>query len=345
METKTKIILGVILACLLAIMAYTIKSQRDIINALQQNSDQQRFLKDDITAIKASQLTDDNFNKKLAALNMDMDTLKTDLKATNSTITSILVSTNTTPGVVITNGTNTGFIPRPQPTTDTTGTIPAPTPPTPQGTTSDGQPCFADKYGYFAKIPYYNISEPTKNNQQIPFGQVQFDVQKPAPWNVTVYPREYTTSVAIATDTLGNKTAYSKMTIKSQDKIYSLPETQVQYYERLPSASFSFWNPRLFLTAGGAMNMTQTKGSANAGIVLGIMSYGQLKSNPDISVLQIGAAYQSGTNKASVIINPINFNIGKLLSKGLMNNTYIGPSIQVDTGGNIFAGGNISLGF
>ena len=346
MDTKTKIIIGVIsaclLACIIAVMAYTIKSQRDIINALQQNSDQQRLLKDDITAIKATQLTDDNFNKKLAALNMDMDTLKADLKATNSTVTSILISTNTTPGSVITNGNNTGFIPRPLPTTDpSTGTIPPVVPPTPQGTTADGQPCFTDKYGYFAKIPYYDINELLKDKQQIPFGRIQFDVQKQAPWGATVYPREYTTSIAIATDTLGNKTAYSKMTIKSQDKIYSMPETQVQYFERLPSAQMFWWSPRVMLGIDAGYS---TKPGLDYGVTAQIFtsSYGKTQSAPDWYFLGVGMNYDINNQKYNVAITPAAYKITG--ANSMFQNIYIAPTITMGSTGDVAVLGGIRVG-
>ena len=87
------------------------------------------------------------------------------------------------------------------------------------------------------------------------------------------------------------------------------------------------------------------QGSANAGVTLGIMSYGQFKTTPDISLLQVGLVYETGSQKPAAIINPVSFNVGGLMPKGLANNTYLGPSLQVDLTGNVLVGGNVSIGF
>jgi hypothetical protein len=101
------------------------------------------------------------------------------------------------------------------------------------------------------------------------------------------------------------------------------------------------------MTGGGGINFAQlpVQGSANAGIVLGIMSYGRYKTNPDISVLQLGAGYQTGTGNATVILNPVAFNIGHLVNTTLINNTYFGPSLQLDTKGKFLGGLNLTIGF
>lgn len=75
------------------------------------------------------------------------------------------------------------------------------------------------------------------------------------------------------------------------------------------------------------------------------MSYGQFKTNPAISVLQVGVGYETSTARPVAILNPVNFNIGGILPKGLANNTYLGPSLQINTAGNIITGANLSIGF
>ena len=75
------------------------------------------------------------------------------------------------------------------------------------------------------------------------------------------------------------------------------------------------------------------------------MSYGTTKVSPAISILQLGVGYETGTQKVAGILNPISFNFGGLLPKGIIDNSYIGPSFQMDTAGHIYGGANISVGF
>lgn len=181
----------------------------------------------------------------------------------------------------------------------------------------------------------------------VPIGSVGFSAWQKDPWNIDILHREYKMVNVIGVDENQRNYVYNKFTIKAADKEYTIPITKSETKQELPSAKFSFWNPRLFLTAGGAASLTQVplQGSANAGVTLGIMSYGQFKTTPDISLLQVGVVYETGSQKPAAIINPVNFNVGAVLPKGLANNTYLGPSLQVDLTGNVLVGGNVSIGF
>ena len=181
----------------------------------------------------------------------------------------------------------------------------------------------------------------------VPIGTVGFSAWQKDPWNVDILQREYKLVNVIGVDENQRNYVYNKFTIKTADKEYTIPITKSETKQEFPAAKFSFWNPRLGMSAGGSVNLTQAPihGSANAGIVLSIMSYGKFKNSPDIQAFQLGAGYQTGTQKLSAIINPINFNIGHMVGTSLINNTYIGPSLQVDTGGNVFTGINVGIGF
>jgi len=350
MENKTKIIGGIIgglvLICVLFVMGYMIKQQRDIINALQQNSDQQRLLKDDITVVKGSLLSKDEFNKKLEALGMDMSVLKADLKATGASVTSILEITNHTPGAIGTNVPVTGFYPRlpidssqPGPAT---GNPPIPNPaPVVPCEPSSNQKCYPDTYGYFEKIPYLRLNEPTKDIKvQVPIGEVSFDVTKQAPWSYKILPRDYSTSVAIATDAVGRKTAYAKMTIKVDNKTYSLPETQVQFNELLPTKQFYWFNPRILF---GIDLGYSTKPGLAYGPTLQVFTttYGQYKFKPDWFILGLGVNYDIHNSSYNLAVSPFFYNIAGTSS--IFQNINVGPTITMDIKGNIAILGGVRL--
>lgn len=207
-------------------------------------------------------------------------------------------------------------------------------------------PSNPDPYGYLKKEQVLTLNE-NFSNVQLPIGKVGFSAWQEKPWSINISPREYKVINVIGTDENQRNYVYNKFIVKIDNKDFDIKISTAETKQEFPEAKFSFWNPRLFLTAGGSVNLTQApiQGSANAGITLGIMSYGRFKRNPDVQVLQLGIAYQSGTNRISVIVNPVNFNIGRLAGLEIINNTYIGPSLQVDTMGNVFTGANISLGF
>lgn len=98
------------------------------------------------------------------------------------------------------------------------------------------------------------------------------------------------------------------------------------------------------------MNLnTPLAGDANVGATLGIMSYGQTTQTPVLSVLQVGAGFEGADKRPALILNPIMFNVGRLVSpkNSVISNTYIGPSVQGDIDGGqgvLKAGINIAVG-
>lgn len=346
MDNTKKVLLGIaggiLIIFIFVVMAYQIKQQNDIIKALQQNTEQQRYLKDDITAVKASLLTKDEFNKKLESVNMDMNALKADLKKTGSEVSSILIATNSTPGVVVENGPNSGFIPRPTPDPSNTTTDPA----APIPTCNDGtnRACYQDTYGYFSKIPYFNLNEFTKDKQSIPIGNIQFDALKKNPWKYTLWGREYSTSIVVATDAIGQKTAYAKMTIKPNDgsgKTYSLPETQVQYFERMPEAKMFWWNPRVFI--GASLGYSTKPGfSYGPSAEIFISSYGKIKQSSDWHFLGLGGNYDINNKQYNFAITPFAYRV--LSNTAIFQNIYVAPTVTMGLNGNIAVLGGIRVG-
>ena len=341
MDTKTKIILAVIAVCIVAVMAYTIKVQRDMIAGLAQNSTEQRQLKDNIAAMQASLLSKDEFNRRLESMNMDLSTIKSDLSKTNSTITSLLTIVNTTPGGTNTNVPNTGFYPIPT-TNPINPVVPNPISPAALACKDAGKDCVLDQFSYYNKLPYLKLDEPTKTKDTIPFGEVSFDATKQSPWSTKVYARTYTTSIVLATDPQGRKTAYAKMNIKSNDKSIDLPETQIQFAETLPFSKFFWWNPRILF--GLDAGMTQ-KASFSYGPTLQafFVGYGQYSFKPKWFIGGVGINYDIHNANYNVAISPFMYNIGS--NDSIIQNVSVGPTINVDFTGimSIMGGARLSL--
>lgn len=311
----------------------------------------QQTLLDGITRSSAQYVTKSDLDAFAAQNNVNLSVIQKDVEKLSATISGVNnVDVNSV-------GQNQSNLPS---TTSTTNPIAKPVSNT---VSCNGQqiPCpNADPYGYQSTQQTLALFEPfaaqpatttpattAASPTQVPIGTVGFSAADQAPWNVNIYPRSYDITNVLATDVNGKQTVYNQVSITTNGKSYTLPISTAKLEQQLPTSSFSFFNPHLFLTAGGGVDVSKLPvlGSANVGATLGIMSWGQTKANPTISVLQIGAGYETGTSKPAAILNPISFNVGAIFPKGIVNNTYVGPSIQVDTGGNVFAGANVSVGF
>jgi len=286
-------------------------------------------------------LSKDEFNKKLDALNMDMSAIKSDLSKTNSTLTSILVATNTTPGVIVNNAPNTGFYPHSVDPNPPSGTIPPISSPSGQICKIGENNCVVDQYGYFSNLPYIKINEPTTNNQQIPIGEITFDARKQTPWGYKILPREYSTSFVLASDTAGHKTAYAKMSIKPNDgsgKSYDLPETQVQYYEKLPGAEFFWWNPQVMLGIGAGAS-SKPAFAYGPDLQLFIMGYGKYKIAPEWKFIGLGVGYDINNANYNLAISPFAYKLGN--EDSIIRNLHIKPTVSVGIDGKV----SVMIGF
>ena len=137
---------------------------------------------------------------------------------------------------------------------------------------------------------------------------------------------------------------YNKFSVSVDGKDYDIKIATAETKQEVPAASMHWWNPHLFLNAGGAYNLNENKGNVNLGLSLGVMSYGRYRSTPDLSILQVGGGFDFVTKRPQVTLAPINVNVGNLFKSKLISNTYVGPTIQLNTGADWSLGLGISLG-
>jgi uncharacterized protein YoxC len=330
MTTLTKIltIAGIIVA--IAAIAFMIYRQEDLKNqqtAIQTQMTSMQQLQDGIVRAQSQYATTTDLQNFANQNNLNLSAIQANLQQINAQLASITQTTIVSSGQSATGVGSTSTTPNPTPT------------PTPTASNSD-------PYGYLSNTQTLQLNEDFSGTA-VPFGSVGFSAWQAKPWQYTIQPRQYNVTTVVAVDENQKQTLYNKFSINTGGKSYDVAITNSQTLQQYPSPTFSFWNPRLFLTSGAGINVSSLplSGSANAGLTLGIMSWGQYKTTPTLSILQVGAAYQSATKNASLVINPINFNIGSIMPKGLVDNTYLGPSVQIDSSGRIFTGINLSVGF
>lgn len=251
-------------------------------------------------------------NINLEAINKDLDSLNANIIAINQTLTSSRAQ-------VVTGGGSSHTTPNPNPV----------------------DPKNPDPYGYSKNRQVIEISEQF-DNAKVPFGQVGFSAWQEKPWDYTIAARQYKVSTVIATDENQRHYVYNKFAVNVNGKDYDIKITQAQTLEQYPEAKFKWWNPRLFLGMSGGVNVSAVRGEAVPSLSLGVMSYGKFNSQPDISLLHLGVGYGMDTKRPTFLVTPVSYNVGKHIP--LMNNLYVGPSVGINTSGDISVLGTLNVG-
>jgi hypothetical protein len=202
-----------------------------------------------------------------------------------------------------------------------------------------------DPYGYQAAQQNLTLNEDFPN-LQVPFGTVSFSAWQQKPWSLNVQGREYRISNVIGTDENQRVYVDNQFVIVEGGKTYQVPIKLDQTKQVYPSAKFYWWNPQLVwgLDAGISLNkFPQVQGEFAPSVSFGVMSYGQYKTQPTLSVLQVGAAYESVTKQPALVITPVAFNLGTILP--LVHNTFLAPSLHISTNGTVYGEAGLRLEF
>lgn len=330
LSLKVKIILiisGILVFCAGTFIIYKQIEMSNKQVAIETSIIAQKELADNIMRSMSQYSTKEDLDKFGKAHDINLDVIKKDLDGLNANlvaINSVIVSSK---GQV---GSGKG----------STGTTPNPDPVKPI------DPNNPDPFGYLSNRQEFELNEQF-DNVAIPFGKVGFSAWKDKPWDYNIQSRSYNITNTIGTDENQRHYVYNKFSVKVGDKNYDLKIASAQTVEIFPEAKFSFWNPRIYLGLDGGIRMPTTnvstiRGEVSPNLNLSIMSYGRYKTQPDISVLQVGAGYGIDARKVNISLTPIMYNIGKFLP--LMNNLYIGPSVNVNTSGDVGIMGGVRVG-
>ncbi len=285
----------------------------------------QKELADNIMRSMSQYATKQDIEKFAKDQNVNLEAIKKDLDSMNASLIAINNVVVTSKGQIGNGKGSTGTTPNPEP-------VPPGTP---------------DPYGYLANRQEFQLNEQFEN-VAVPFGKVGFSAWKDKPWDYNIPARQYNLTNVIGVDENQRHYVYNKFSVKVEDKSYDIKIAQSKTLEEYPMAKFSFWNPRIYMGMDAGMRFGTTplspgvRGEATPSINLGIMSYGRYKNQPDISILQLGVGYGIDAQKVNVSLTPIMYNVGKHIP--LMNNLYIGPSVHVNTGGDVAVMGGLRVG-
>lgn len=342
MTLMEKILAGLLVVVLVCFGGFIFFKERQIAtmqSSISSSLVSQANLIDNIQRSSSQFATSADLNAFAAQENVNLAAIKANLDGLNASVVAINAVVVQSTGQNQTNVPSSGTTPNPKPTPTST-TVPC----TGNTATCPGP---VDAYKYTQNIQTLTLNEDF-STVQVPIGSVSFDASQPKPWSETIYPRTYDIVNTIgANSTTTQMIVYNQLSITSNGKTQTVPLTSSKLVQQVPAPSFSWWNPRLMLSMNGAINLSEApvKGEATPSIGLQVMSYGSSKSSPSISVLGVGVGYEIVAQRPAIVLNPISFNIGKVLPVGLVDNTYVGPSVQMDTKGDVSVGAGLSVGF
>lgn len=321
LSTKILIWLGAILV--IGALGFIVYKQIEISkrqNAIEQNVVAQKQLVDGLVRSQASWATRDDVEKFIKDNHINLRAIQDDLDKLHAEVSAVNIAIATSQGQVVHGG---GTTP---------GPIVNPAPIDPKN---------PDPYGYMKRQQMLTLNEDF-GSIKLPIGEVGFSAWKEKPWDYEIKAREYHAATVVGTDENQRQYFYNKFTVKVDGKEYTLPINTATTQQVYPEAKWSWWNPRFFLGADGAVGLNPVKGDFIPNVNVQIMSYGRYKTQPDWSILQLGAGYAVDSKRPVLQVTPFSYNIGKHIQ--LMNNTYIGPSVSVGTDANVFVGGSIRVG-
>lgn len=335
MPLSTKIIIAVAGVLLLGALGFIIYQQHQIATQQTQIQSQivaQQQLVDGIMRSQSQYATKEDIVNFAKQNDINLKAIQDNLDKLGAQVASINVITANS------NGQNGNNIP-----TTNTGPI-NPNPPTPV-TCKDGTPCpDPDPFGYMKTQQNLVLNEDFTTTK-IPIGNVGFSAWQKNPWDIHINPRTYHVDTVVGTDENQRQYFYNKFTVQTNGQTYTVPITTATTKQEVPTAKFSFWNPRLLVGLDGGVGLNPVQGEFIPSLNLGIMSYGQYKTTPDFSVLEVGVGYGAISKRPQLVVTPVAYNIGKNVFSPLMNNTYLAPSISVGTDGNVTVGAGLRVGF
>jgi hypothetical protein len=306
-----------------------IKSQQTL---LQSSIVAQQTLVDGIVRSQSQYASAADLAKFAADNDLNLKAIQANLSSLGAQIASVnVITTNST-------GQNTGNLP----STSTGATNPKP--PATTSCNVGGTCPNQDPFGYQAKQQNLALNEDF-SNVKVPIGTVGFSAWQQDPWNVNIAPREYSVDTTVGTDENQRQTFYNKFSVKVNNQSYEIPIKTATTEQVAPKATFSWWNPRLLIGLDGGIDAQHIKGEFIPSINMGIMSYGQFKTTPVLSVLEVGLGVGVINKTPELIITPIAYNFGNRFFSPLMNNTYVAPSVSVATDGSITVGAGLRVGF
>lgn len=318
MSLTTKILIWVGAVLVIGTLGFIVYKQFEISarqQAIETSVVAQKQLVDGIVRSQSTWSTKSDVDKLIKDNGINLAAIQDDLSKLDAKVSSINVA------VAVSNGQHAVGVPT------TPGTIVNPNP---------VDPANPDPFGYMTRQQQLGLNEDF-GTVKVPIGTVGFSAFQKDPWNYDIKAREYHLNTVVGTDENQRQYYYNKFVVKVDGKDYEVPIKTATTSQVYPTAKFSWWNPRLFLGVDGGFT-TKAKPEFTPSLNLGIMSYGRYKTQPDLSILELGVGYGALSKKAQLVVTPITYNVGKHIP--FMNNLYIGPSLGIGADGSFsFMGG------
>lgn len=325
---KILIALGALLvAILLGVIIYLQYEMKTQQAALQSQISQQQQLLDGITKSSSQWATKGDLDNFIQQTGTNLQTIQNSVSQLNATI----VAAN-----------NIQANSKQQQANNLPSTSTGPTNPTAGNSTN------LDPFGYQKAQQNLDLDEDFVSSDtaapavKVPFGSVGFSAWQQNPWSVKISNRNYSVTNVVATDENQQMSVYNKFSITVDGKSYDVPISTAKTVQQLPTPVWSWWNPRLNLGIAAGVDVNPVQGEFTPNVGVSVMSYGQYKTQPDLTVLGVGAGYGVISKRPQLVVTPITFNLGKVVP--LIHNTYIGPSAVVGTDGNVGAELGIQVG-
>ena len=204
-----------------------------------------------------------------------------------------------------------------------------------------------DKYGCLERQQILELKE-NFSGQSVPIGSVSFEGWKEKPWTENILGRKYSISNVLAKKPDGSLLVYNTFILTVDGKNYTIKIDNAKTVETVPSAKFSWFNPRAFITGGAVFALNDgAKPSFDIGAGVSIFSYGKFTRSPEWTFLGIGgsAAISNNGSKPVIFVNPVSYNFGRAIPGDFMSNSYISPTVQFDpVRQTVFGGLNLTIG-
>jgi hypothetical protein len=324
MNPKEKVLLyfiGLAAVCALCLVIYKQNQMITRQNAIEKEIVAQRDLANDIQRSMSEYSTKNDLKVFIADSGLNLKSVEQDL----SKLSADVLAANKV--VVISNGQNKTDVPSTSSTPDASPTVVA------NGTDPN---------------KYYENTQSLKLNENfadvaVPVGQVSFDASKQKPWTIEIPQRDYQLTTVLGEDADQRIYAYNQFSIMVDGKKYDVKINDSKIVQQYPDAKFSWWNPRVSFGMSGGLTLNGPAADAAVGLTFSPFSYGRYKKSPDWLFLNVGPDYSLTTKKVGVEITPASYNLHQVLP--ILNNTYVGPSLSVDTSQNMSILGTLSVSF
>lgn len=323
MTLSTKILIWIGSVLLVGALGFIIYKQIENSNrqlAIESHLVEQKQLIDGIVRSQSQWTTKEDLNKFITDNGVNLKAIKEDLDKLHAEVNAVNVIVASSQGQIVTN---------------------IPTKPGPIVNPHPIDPKNPDPYGYMKQQQTLAVNEDF-GTIKVPFGTVGFSAWQEKPWDINIKAREYKVASVVGTDEDQRMYFYNKFTMSVDNKDYEIPIKAATTKQEYPEAKFSWFNPRLYLSANGVVGFNPVQGDFIPGLNVQVMSYGKYKKQPDLSILQLGVGYGVVSQRPQVLVMPISYNVGQHLP--LMNNAYVGPSLSVGTNGNVSVGGGLTVG-